>query len=95
MYNLTLILRLVKSRLNRLESDTTLDEYLTAVIKAAAEYLFGMGIHLDGGDRDNILLCNQAVQMYQNRDQAGHDPEWLRYQRRQRWLLEGRASDDT
>lgn len=94
MCDMALILSLVKMRLNRLASDTTLDEYLTAVIGAAAEYLTGMGIHLDGGDRDNFLLVNQAVQMYQQRDQGGNDPEWLRYQRRQRWLMEGRENDD-
>lgn len=88
MYDPTLILALVKARLNRLASDSTLDEYLLSVIFGAADYLLGMGIHLDGSDGDNLLLCNQAVQMYQNRDQAGHDPEWLRYQRRQRWLKE-------
>lgn len=91
MYDAALILQLVKSRLNRLDTDTALDEHLLTVINGAADYLRGMGIRLNGSDRDNLLLLNQAVQMYQNRDQAGADPEWLRYQRRQRWLAERRG----
>lgn len=90
MYDMTLILSLVKMRLNRLASDTTMDEYLKAVIGAAADMLTQSGIHLNGSDGDNFLLVNQSVQLYQNRDQQTGDPDWLRYQRRQRWLQEGR-----
>lgn len=91
MYDAALILALVKMRLNRLKSDTTLDEYLSAIIGGAADHLRGMGIHLDGSDRDNLLLVNQAVQMYQSRDQAGDEPIWLRAQIRQRWINEKRG----
>lgn len=90
MYEMDLILSLVKMRLNRLASDTSLDEYLKAIIGAAADYLAGIGIRLNMSDGDNFLLVNQAVQMYQQRDHQTGDPEWLRLARRQRWLQEGR-----
>lgn len=88
MYDKQLILSLVKARLNRLASDTSLDQILLAVIGGAADFLEQMGIHLDGSQGDNWLLVCQAVHMYQSRDQAGGDPEWLRLMRRERWLQE-------
>lgn len=95
MYDKDLILALVKQRLNRLASDTTLDGYLAEIIAGAADELTAMGIYLDGSSGDNLLLVNQAVQRYQNRDQQGDDPAWLRAMRRQRWLNEkGRVDDD-
>ena len=95
MYNPKTTLNLVKQRLNRLAADTSLDDLLSMTIKAAADYLYDQGINLDGSAGDTMLLVNQAVCMYQQRDQQGGDPEWLRAQRRQRWLKERRDSDDS
>jgi len=82
-------LDLVKVRLNRLQSDTSLDEYLQSRISAAADYLEGIGIHLDESQEDLMLLVDFAVWQYQNRDQGSNMPEWLRLQRRERWLRSG------
>ena len=36
-----------------------------------------------------MLLVDFTVWQYQNRDQGGSMPEWLRLQRRERWLRSG------
>lgn len=82
-------LALVKTRLNRLQSDTTLDDYLTARINGAAAELEGNGIHLTDSADDLLLLVDYAVWSYQNRDTPGSMPEWLRLRRRERWIREG------
>ena len=79
-------LKLVKQRLNRLESDTTIDEYLENRINSAAEELEGTGIILEDTPGDLMLLVDTAVWQYQNRDQSGEVPPWLRLRRRERWL---------
>ena len=82
-------LALVKTRLNRLQSDTTLDDYLTARIDGAAAELEAIGIHLADTADDLLLLVDYAVWQYQNRDTPGSMPEWLRLRRRERWIREG------
>lgn len=82
-------LTLVKTRLNRLQSDTTLDEYLTARINGAAAELEAIGIHLAGTADDLLLLVDYTVWQYQNRDTPGSMPDWLRLRRRERWIREG------
>lgn len=82
----TTALGLVKARLNRLQSDTSLDEYFRARITAAEEYLTGIGIQLTGSQEDLMLVVDFAVWEYQNRDKPGNMPEWLRLHRRERWL---------
>lgn len=79
-------LALVKARLNRLQSDTSLDEYFTARIAAAQDYLTGTGIQLTDSQEDLMLVVDTAVWEYQNRDKPGNMPEWLRLHRRERWL---------
>ena len=82
-------LSLVKSRLNRLASDTSLDEYLTARVTAAEKELEGIGIHLSADAPDDLmLLVDYTVWSYQNRDKPGGMPDWLRLKRRERWLRE-------
>lgn len=82
-----LALSLVKARLNRL--DAALDDYLTARIQSAYEYLTGQGLHLDpDASRDLMLIVDTAVYQYSSRDADKGEPEWLRYQIRQRWLME-------
>ena len=79
-------LGLVKARLNRLQSDTTLDDYLTARISAAVKELEGTGIILSDDTEDLLLVVDTAVWQYQNRDSGGGMPDWLRLRRRERWL---------
>ena len=89
--NTSQALALVKTRLNRLQSDTTLDAYLTARIDGAAAELEAIGIHLADTADDLMLLTDYTVWQYQNRDAPGSMPDWLRLRRRERWIREGVA----
>ena len=93
-YNNAIVLSLVKARLNRLSTDTTLDVYLSSRIEAAHGELGRTGINIDP-DRveDTMLLADFVVWQYQNRDAPGGMPDWLRLRRRERWL-QG-VKDDT
>lgn len=83
----SLVLSIVKARLNRLASDTTLDPYLTSRIEAAESELEGTGIHLvDNDTEDQVLLADFVVWQYGNRDKPGGMPDWMRLKRRERWL---------
>lgn len=86
--NAATALSLIKARLNRLESDTTLDEYLTARLSAACAELEKTGITLDDGADDLMLAVDYTVWQYQNRDKPGNMPDWLRLRRRERWAQE-------
>ena len=79
-------LELVKARLNRLPTDTSLDTYLQTRISAAVQELTRVGINLQGSNDDLMLVVDYTVNQYQNRDTAGTMPEWLRLRRRERWL---------
>lgn len=82
-------LSLVKTRLNRLQSDITLDDYLTTRIVAAAEELESTGITLTNSSSDLLLVVDMTVWAYQNRDKPGAMPDWLRLRRRERWVQQG------
>lgn len=82
-------LSLVKTRLNRLQSDITLDDYLTTRIVAAAEELESTGITLTNSSADLLLVVDMTVWAYQNRDKPGAMPDWLRLRRRERWVQQG------
>lgn len=86
-------LGLVKSRLNRMAADTSLDDYFRQRIAAAVAELEGTGISLTGSPDDLMLVVDTTVWQYQNRDSAGSMPEWLRLRRRERWLREKRGED--
>lgn len=85
----TQALSLVKARLNRLSTDTTLDEYLTARIMAAEQAIEATGIVLTASVADLMLVVDYAVWEYQNRDKPGSMPDWLRLRRRERWVRQG------
>ena len=90
----TTALGLVKARLNRLESDHTLDSYLTARLEAAITALEDTGITLDGeSPNDLMLVVDSCVWEYQNRDKPGGMPDWLRQRRRERWVQEVKNRD--
>jgi hypothetical protein len=91
--NETTALALVKARLNRLQSDTSLDSYFQARLSGAIEYLEGIGIGLTDSDEDLMLVVDFTVWQYQNRDNPGGMPDWLRLQRRERWLREAVKDD--
>lgn len=94
-YTEAIVLGIVKARLNRLASDTSLDDYLKKRIEAADAELARIGIKLVAGNVDDeVLLADYVVWRYQNRDQNTGMPEWLRLARRERWLKE-RVADDT
>lgn len=91
----TTVLSLVKSRLNRLQSDNSMDDYLLVLIDAAEEELKRTGITIREESADDaFLLTNLAVWRYQNRDSAGAMPPWLAQYRRERWLAERAVHED-
>lgn len=85
----TQALSLVKTRLNRLSTDTTLDEYLTARVMAAEQAIEATGIVLTTSVADLMLVVDYTVWEYQNRDKPGSMPDWLRLRRRERWVQQG------
>lgn len=87
------ILAVVKARLNILESDKTLDEYLRARIRAIIGELGDAGIRLRNNSRDIVFAADYVCWQYSNRDKNEPMPEWLKLMRRERWLAEVR--DDT
>lgn len=90
-YDAQTALSLLKSRLNRLEEDTSLNEVLSMRIEEAAEELEHIGIALDNSTRDTMLIVDYAAWKYQNRDKAGEMPAWLKRERFERWLESGAA----
>lgn len=85
----TQALDLVKQRLNRL--DSTLDNYLATVAESAELELTRMGINLQDDADDLMLMVDFTVWRYQNRDQPGAMPQWLRHRLKSRWLsMKGR-----
>ena len=87
MPDMSQALALMKTRLNRMPQDTTLDDYFSARLQAAAEELNRMfRADLDDSMADLLLLVDFAVWSYQNRDQSGAQPQWLRLRLRERFL---------
>lgn len=97
MINQQIALMMVKTRLNRLLTDTSLDQYLTARINAAEQEINAMQAYpLDDSTADLLLCVDYAVWQYQNRDQAAGMPEWMRYRLRCRFLEKRKEeADDT
>ena len=90
-------LTLVKARLNRLQTDTSLDDYLMSRIDGSVAALAENGIRLTDSPSDLMLLVDYTVWRYNNRDSAGEMPPWLRLARRERFLHTGTggAADDS
>lgn len=87
MPDLNTALLIMKSRLNRPASDTSLDEYFSMRIQAAQEQLDRMMPEkLDDSTADLLLLVDFAVWQYQSRDKATGEPPWLRQRLRERHL---------
>lgn len=80
-------LPLMKARLNRLPSDSSMDALFSAVLEAAeAGLIKESGALVEDSPDDLMLLVDTAVWDYQSRDKATGMPEWLRYKRKQRFL---------
>lgn len=92
--NAATALALVKTRLNRTLSDNSLDMYFSARIDAAVQALEATGITLTDSQADLMLVVDYTVWEYQNRDQPGSMPEWLRLRRRERWLQQRGPDND-
>ena len=75
MYEDKNVLALVKARLNRLQSDKTLDDYLLARIEAAHAELEQKGLIMSDTVDDHVLLTDYAVYQYQARDMSGGMPD--------------------
>ena len=90
------VLPILKSRLNRLPTDTTLDPDLRIRIEAANEELGKKGVHLsEDSAADQVLLADYTAWRYQSRDKPGGQPEWLRLAMRERWLADKGVQDAT
>lgn len=87
-------LLMVKTRLNRTQKDSTLDEYFIQRIKAAVQALEATGIILTDSTADLMLVVDYTVWEYQNRDKPGSMPDWLRLRRRERWLQQRRPDNE-
>ena len=86
-------LAIVKTRLNRLQGDTSLDETaLQPRLDGAVLTLKKNGIELTDTMDDIVLLADYVVDRYQNRDHPGEMPQWLRLLRRERFLHTGGAT---
>ena len=80
----------MKTRLNRMQSDTSLDETaLLPRLRGAVEALKKNGITLTDSADDVVLLADYAAWRYQNRDSQEEMPKWLRMLRRERFLHTG------
>ena len=86
------VLDLVKYRLNRRTTDTSLDEYLRARIAAVQEELKDTGILLQATPRDIMFVADYTAWQYSNRDKNEPMPDWLRLARRERWLQQQREN---
>jgi hypothetical protein len=95
-YTKSTVLGIVKARLNRLASDTSLDEYFLQRIEAADKELERTGIHLKADDVDDaVFLADFVAWKHSNRDNPDGMPEWLRLARRERWMSGKGRPDDT
>ena len=91
--NLETALGIMKTRLNRTQGDTSLDETaLRPRLRGAEAALRKNGIILEDTPDDTLLLVDYAVWRYQNRDKADDMPKWLRLLRRERFLSQKREA---
>ena len=93
--NIDTALMLIKTRLNRMPKDTTLDMYFTARVQAAEQELEATGIVLNDTAADMMLVVDYTVWQYQNRDHERGMPDWLRLRRRERWLQQRRPENES
>lgn len=83
-YNQALLM--MKQRKDMLTGIHQRDDYMLLRIKAAVNELQRKGIRLTDSVDDLMLVVDMSVWQYNNRDQTGAEPEWLRHRIRERWL---------
>lgn len=94
--SIQLSLAILKTRLNRLQCDTSLDETaLLPRLHGAIDVLKENGIKLTDGYGDIVLLADYAAWRYENRDSPTDMPPWLRLLRRERFLHTGGGRRDS
>lgn len=93
--SIQLALAILKTRLNRLQCDTSLDETaLLPRLRGAVKTLEKNGIRLTEEYDDIVLLADYAEWRYKNRDSPTDMPPWLRLLRRERFLHTGGMKHD-
>lgn len=86
-YDANQALSLMKTRLDRVQSDSSRDDLFLMQLDAAEQELASAGITIQTNDtRDLMLLIDTAVLRYRQRDSQHGDPDWYRLRRRERWL---------
>ncbi len=89
------VLGILKARLNRLPTDTSLDTYLKQRVAAADEKLASDGIHLIAARvADQVLLADYTAWQHNSRDQQTGMPRWLQLAVRERWLADKRLNEE-
>lgn len=84
--NIETAIAMVKQRKDMMPGISKRDEYISARVKSVVNELESKGIHLVDNEADLMMVVDEAVWQYNNRDQSGAVPEWLRLRRRERWL---------
>lgn len=92
--NMETALLMMKQRKDMLPGISQRDDYMQNRLQAVVEELEAKGIHLVDNTADLMLVVDIAVWQYNNRDQAGTMPEWLRLARRERWLNDRRINEE-
>lgn len=91
-FDMDTALALVKTRKDMMSGITARDDYLTARIKGVCEKLAERGIHLTESTSDMMLVVDMTVWEYNNRDQSGPMPEWLKDQLKTRFMSDRRIN---
>lgn len=92
--NVETVVALVKQRKDMMSGISQRDDYITARVNAVISEMAGKGIHLVDDPADVMLAVDTTVWQYNNRDQSGAMPEWLRLARRERWLNDRKINED-
>lgn len=92
--NVETVVALVKQRKDMMTGISQRDDYITARVNAVISEMAGKGIHLVDDPADVMLAVDMTVWQYNNRDQSGAMPEWLRLARRERWLNDRKINED-
>lgn len=81
-------LRMMKYRKDRMQEDTSRDEYYRKRIEEAICMLEGRGIVLMDTPDDLMLVVDVAADYDANRDKQTGEPEWLKMKIMRRWMAQ-------
>lgn len=85
---------MVKQRKDMLTGIHQRDDYITARVQSVISELENKGIHLVDTTDDLMLVVDMTVWQYNNRDQGGAMPEWMRMLRYERWMNDRRINEE-